>query len=116
MAAADGFRVTKDFPEADWRKFRDLRVKALDKYCQLVLGEIAAIGATTDLSPHARYLKTFDLVQERNEEMARIFDDPRRSRALMQVALMYRSGLVSSDDLAQFSEETRSRLKSLANF
>ena len=106
--------MTKDFPEADWRRFRDLHTKALDRYCKNVLAEIAAIGAKSDVSAHDRYLETYDLVQQRNEEMARLFDNPRRSTALMQLALIFRRELVSADELAQFSEFTQERVNSLA--
>ena len=102
-----------DFPEGDWRAFRDLHAQALERYCAKVLSDVAAVSESAGLRSHARYLKVYELIQERNNEMAPIFDDPRRSRALMQLALMYRNGLISLDELARFSEETRTKLKSL---
>jgi transposase InsO family protein len=36
-------------------------------------------------SAHQRYLDIFEIVQQRNREMARMFDDPRRSRALLML-------------------------------
>ena len=71
-----------------------------------MLADIGSLAANAGLSAHARYLKMYDLIEERNEHMARLFDNPQRSTALMQLALMCRSGLVSAEELAQFSEAT----------
>ena len=63
---------------------------------------------------HERYLSLFQWLQDRNEEIARAFDDPRRSTMLRQLATIHALGLVEPEELAQFTPATREIVESLA--
>ena len=93
--------------ESDWKLFRELRPIALDRYCERTLGEIAEIAADTRRPSKERYYAIFDLVRQRDRALADLFDDPRRSTALLQLALIYSAGLLTEDELARFSPEAR---------
>jgi len=49
-------------------------------------------------------------VTERDREIEQLFDPLKRSRAIMQIINLYRSGLVSDDDINRFSEQLQSIL------
>ena len=53
----------------------------------------------------------YELLQERDEALARAFDDFRRSTALMQLAIMRRMGLLTDDELSVFSEQTQQTVR-----
>ena len=99
--------MSRDLPESDWKAFLKLREVALERFCERVLGEIGTIASTGATSYHDRYLKIYRLIDNRDEELARAFNDPRRSRAILQLAAINSYGLLSEEELLSFTPETR---------
>jgi hypothetical protein len=93
--------------EADWKKFKRVRALALDRFSQRVLDECARIHGDDSLPAHQRYLELYRLFQIRDRELARMFDDPRRSTAVFSLMQMRRHGLLTEQEISQFSEETQ---------
>ena len=93
--------------ESDWQKLRELREVALERFCDRVLREIATFSNNGQCSYHERYLKVYELIHDRDKELANAFNTPRRSIAEQQLAAMHALGLISEDELAEFEEETR---------
>lgn len=58
-------------------------------------------------SAHSRYLELFRYIRERDEEIAAVFDDQRRSTAYVQIARAISAGVIRRMELNLFSEETR---------
>jgi hypothetical protein len=75
----------------------------LERFCERALGEVREASVTPDKNFHERFLAVYKLVRERNEDIARGFDDPRRSRAFSQLAVMQSLGLVEPEELNHFS-------------
>jgi hypothetical protein len=94
--------------EADWKKFTKLKKVALERFCERVLDESRKICDRENTTAHENYLALYEIIQERDKELARLFDGHSRSRADLQLLAMYNFELVSEDDLSQFSEEIRS--------
>ena len=101
-----------DIKGSDWKVFRRLHVVALERYCQRVLEEVKLATACKD-SYHDCYLKVYQLIQDRNKTIARAFDDLRRSTALMQVVHIINEGLLTDEELRQFSQEFQTRIDSI---
>lgn len=97
----------KDIREADWKRLRDLKPLALDRFCTRVLADIERTRSDATLSSHQRYLAIYDLIQKRDKELGRIFDGLSRSSAVGKLLLMHRAGLLSEDEVATFSENIR---------
>lgn len=97
--------------EIDWKLFRKLRELALERFSQNALDEIAVLSAANGKGYHQRYLDVFQLIGERDEEMATAFNDPRRSTAESQLAMMVAGGWLTEEECAQFSDETRGLLQ-----
>jgi hypothetical protein len=79
-----------------------------DSDCQRVLEEVKLATACND-SYHDCYLKVYRLIQDRDKTMARAFDDLRRSTALMRLVNVINEGLLTDEELKQFSQELQSR-------
>jgi hypothetical protein len=94
-------------PETDWKTFKRLRLVALDRFSQRVVDECQAICTDKALTAHERYLKLYERVQKRNEEMAPAFDDFRRSTALLCLRLMVSDGLLTEQETSEFSSEVQ---------
>ncbi len=95
--------------EADWKVFKKIKERALEKYCLECIAEYTAIMNRSDLSPHERYLLNYKTVQERDETLARIFNGLSRSRAFMQLVSIRMNDLADDDLVSQLSEEYRAR-------
>lgn len=98
--------MERRFPEADWKHWREVSKAALDRFCADTLEDAVEI-ARGEGTPHARYLGLFDLLRERDRQIGRAFDDRRRSTAYHQLAAAVDLGLVTPEELAGFSDETR---------
>jgi hypothetical protein len=109
MAALSALELMPvDFPESDWKAFRKLREVALERFCERILAEVNRITADAKRSSHARYLAVYALIQERDDQMARAFNNPRRSAALLQLATMISLDLISQEELQSFTPRTQS--------
>jgi hypothetical protein len=94
-------------PEADWKVLRRVHKVALARFCEQLLAEVASLARDDARSPHERYLHLYKLVQDRDRQMARLFNNPRRSGALHMLAQLREEGLLTHDDLASLTPETR---------
>jgi hypothetical protein len=105
--------MSTDLPEADWKAFRKLREVVLERFCERILGEMRTILPDTAQTSHARYRAAYELIQDRDDQIARAFNNPRRSVALSQLAMMVSLDLVSQDELQSFTPRTRSVIEIL---
>ncbi|TXL70195.1 peptide ABC transporter substrate-binding protein [Vineibacter terrae] len=99
--------MSRDFPERDWRLLRELKPIALDRLCQRTLGEVQALCADAGKTNHQRYLALWDMIRERDDELAGAFDDLRRSTAVWRLTAMRQLGVLTDDEFGRFSEEVR---------
>ena len=101
-----------EIKEPDWKVLRRVHPLALERFCERVLAEIDRVshdGATS----HARYLQIFRILQQGDREMARLFDNPRRSYALTMLAEIRSQGLRTEDEFSSLSPETRGAMQML---
>jgi hypothetical protein len=106
--------MAKDFPERDWKIFREVSAAALERFCQRILTEITRLATDTSTSSHERYLLIYQLIQQRDDDIAAAFNDFRRSTALRQLAAIHSLDMLSDDELARFSSETQNAVKELS--
>jgi hypothetical protein len=106
--------MAKDFSERDWKVFREIHTAALERFCARILSEITRIAQDTGTSSHERYLLLYQLLQERDADIAAAFNDFRRSTALRQLAIMHSLGLLSEEELARFNSDTQASVKGLS--
>ena len=99
--------MPRDIHEADWKFFRKLREVALERFCERILSEIGKLSAAPDRSFHDRYIDVYRRIDDRDEELARAFNDPRRSRMVEQLAQLRALRLIEDEELAMFSEQTQ---------
>lgn len=102
-----------EVPESDWKTFRELRERALERFCRESLSRVQELCGDTSRDPHERYLEVSRYLQDRDEELGRAFHDPRRTRMIYQLAAIHSAGLLEPEEFDRFSEETRSRIEVL---
>jgi hypothetical protein len=99
--------MAREIKESDWKLFRQLHGIALERFSQSVLEEVRLAATDAKDGYHGCYLKVYALIQSRDQTMARAFNDPKRSMAIIQLANIVEEGLLTDDELKQFSAETR---------
>ncbi len=97
--------------ESDWKVFKKVRAEALDRFSRRVLAECEAISRDETKSAHERYITLYRHVRERDKAMAKMFDDFRRSTALLQLMLMDKYDLLTQEEIASFSEAMQQSLE-----
>ena len=98
--------MSRDIPERDWKVFRELHKVALGRLCERILAEARAEIERPGTTSHEKYLSLFKLIEDRDDDIARGFDDLRRSTALMQIGVIHSMGLLTGAELRRFSPET----------
>jgi len=100
-----------EIKESDWKLFRRLHKLALERFCERVLGEVRSAAADHGDGYHDCYLKVFALIRDRDKTIANTFNDPRRSNAFILLANIKHEGLLTAEELAQFSPEARQAIE-----
>lgn len=103
----------REIKEPDWKVLRRVHPLALERFCERVLAEIDRVSRDSAKSHHARYLQIFEIIKQRDREIARLFDNPRRSHALTMLAQICSQGLLTDDELSSLSPETRGAIQML---
>ena len=98
--------MVRTISESDWKLFRQLRPIALERFCQRALSDIDGLAHDGAKTGHERYLAIYALMQQRDSELAGIFNDLRRSTALEQLAHLQALNLLTEDEMAHFSPDT----------
>ncbi len=105
--------MEQNIPESDWQLFARFHKIALDRFCHTILEQIAPLAVGSLPSAHERYLKVWGVMEEGQKEIARLFNDYRRSTALQQLALICNAKAITEEEFAMFSEETRRQVRTL---
>jgi hypothetical protein len=107
--------MSHGFPESDWKVFRELRELALERLCERILEEAAILISNSQSTHHERFGQLFGLIRDRNHDIARGFDGPKRSSMLAQLSVIHSLDLLEPSDMARFSADTREIIESLAS-
>lgn len=99
--------------ESDWKLLRKLKPFALERLCERIIRQVARQCDSAGGPYHERFLKAHALIEEGNDEIARAFNDLRRSTAFQRLLAMKSQGLIADDEFLRFSDETRRRILSL---
>ena len=104
--------MTKEIAELDWKLLRKLHPIAVDRFCSQILSEIEKINADDGKSHHQRYLDICRIIVRGDKELSGLFNDLRRSTALVQIVSIYGRGLLTETELMGFSQEVVNLVKS----
>ena len=91
--------------ESDWKIFKQIKEKAIEKYCSNAFADFSEIINNEKEHVHDRYLEFYKLVQKRDKELGNIFDGHSRSKATMQLLLIRRARLADDELLQKLSDE-----------
>jgi hypothetical protein len=100
--------MPRDFPESDWKTLSRLKPLALDRLCRrIVLESEDIIVRVKEGGYHSAYLELYQHIQSGDKRLSNCFDDWKRSQAFFILANWRREKLVTDEEFAAFSAETR---------
>jgi hypothetical protein len=108
--------MSKKSSESDWKRFRKLRIVALERLCERALTHISETAGEESQTFHERFLANYKLMHKYNDDIASAFDHLRRSKMVMQLARMHALDLIDSEDCAEFSEDTREAVGTMSRY
>ena len=91
--------------ESDWKVFKIIKEKAIERFCIMALNEAEEVIKNENDKPHNKYLLLYKLLQNRDKQMQLLFDDHRRSKAQIQLLAIRGEGLAGPDLLEKLSVE-----------
>ena len=99
-------------PESDWKAWRQMSAVALERFCSEALEGVRAI-TLREGSAHARYREVFAFLRERDEVVAAIFDDQRRSNAYLKMARAVSENVLQASELGKLTKESQAIVRSI---
>jgi len=105
----------KELPEVDWKILRLMKDTLLRRASRTALEQVKKIVIGPDDDPHKVYLELWDTLKIEDGKIGRMFDNMKRSTAILKLAEMIRNELIREDELQGFTEETRERAEEIAN-
>ena len=99
--------------ESEWKKFKKLKALCLERFCDDVLNEATHICKSGDKTAHQRYGDLYKLIRDKDKELANAFDGLSRSKAFIQLMMMYSMGLVEEEQLDEFEDGTKNSIRDI---
>ncbi len=93
--------------ESDWKIFKEIKEKAIEEFCTKALTEFRKVIDDESKHVHERYLLNYKLVENRDKQMALLFDGHSRSKAPLQLLAIRGEGLANEELVSKLSNEFR---------
>ena len=106
----------KNIPERDCKVLRSLQKGLLENYCDNSLAKLKAIHENSRESSHNRFIALYNTIEKENEELGYLFDDLRRSRALLTLIQWRRADLLTDEMLEKLTAETQATIEAMQEF
>ncbi len=101
--------------EKDWKLLRKMKDEKLNAACEMILTIIHTEITNKGNENHKAYLNVWKIVDSEDRNIAEMFNDLKRSNAVLKLATWKRHGLLSEQEISKFSPETRSTIEAITN-
>ena len=102
--------------EKDWKLMRSMKERLLDHACSRILTKIEQLIQNGSDSAHDTYLQVWKTLKSEDKDIAIMFDDLKRSNAILKLAIWKKYGIISDKEMKSFTEDTQERIRSFSNF
>ncbi len=102
-------------PERDWKKLRSMKDEKLQIACERIFEKITPVIEVRGGESHKAYLDLWKILNKEDKKLGVMFDDIKRSSAILKIAAWKQNGLLSEEEFCQFSEETQNKIEALLN-
>jgi len=105
--------MLREIPERDWKIFRQLYPIARERFGQRAIAEIQRLISQGGQPCIEQFWDVVDYTAGQKKEVNDVFDDLRRSTAMIKVAILRKEGLLTEGEIARFSPEFREWLEGM---
>lgn len=104
--------MSGNIQESDWKKIRTLKENALNIASERTLQNVENLVKSRGAESYKYYQKLWKLLREKDKEISLMFDDLKRSNAILKLSAWRKYGVLSDETLQELSEETQKRIES----
>ncbi|HUB25771.1 MAG TPA: hypothetical protein VL992_10115 [Tepidisphaeraceae bacterium] len=97
--------------ESDWKIFKQIHAVARERYYMRCVTELAKILNDNSRSYRDRFIVPAEMSDKLRREASEMFDDYRRSTALLKLTRMQYERLVDDGEMARFSPELQESVR-----
>lgn len=91
--------------ESDWKIFKEIKEKAIELFCSRALEEFNEVISDKEAKAYEAYTLLYRLVENRDKQMALLFDGHSRSKATLQLLAIRGENLADENLLKNLSKE-----------
>ena len=96
--------------ESDWKKFKNIKELALERFCASILDDISeGLSSKKHSTNHGKYLYLYKLIENYDKQIAILFNEHSRSKAVSQLMMLRQKDLVLEEELNSLSSELQDR-------
>jgi len=103
--------MQRDMAESDWKVFKELHPIAMNRFFEKAVKEMQPLLWTKNKPAQERFWDALEYATQQRQQAARLFDDFRRSTAIIQAGLIYANHLLTEEEIGRFSDQTREQLQ-----
>lgn len=103
-------------PEKDWKRLSGLKENLLKSACETIFRRIEQISSARKGREHEAYLELWKEIKKEDDAIAEMFNDLKRSNAVFKMAALKHYGVLTDEQLAQFSQETQQQVAHLCEY
>jgi len=97
----------RHIPESDWKKLRKIKDKMLNTSCRNIFQKIEEISKNIDGREYKAYLELWKLLNKEDKDISIMFDDLKRSNAVQKLSTWKQKGIISNEQISEFTTETQ---------
>lgn len=97
----------RTIPESDWKVLHELSKVAYERFCERSLAEVSAVLADAARSKGDQFDEVLRLMKDRDGDLSSIFGNDSRSTAFIRMLALRSRSLLTDEEFARFSAETR---------
>lgn len=97
-------------PEWDWKIFKKQHLELHERFIEAELETLKDLFQNREMSSISRFEALADAMKRSRKRESELFDDYRRSTAVLHVLKWMDAGLLSEKEFLEYSEEVRDRL------
>jgi len=102
--------------EKDWKLLRSMKEEKLNHACGEILQQISKEIEFEGNERHNSYLKVWKILNSEDRKICEMFDDLKRSNAILKLVSWKQNGLLTEQEISKFSEQTRSVIEAMESF
>jgi hypothetical protein len=101
----------REIAERDWKVFKDLHSIAIDRFFEKAVKEMQPLLCAKNNPSQKRFWDALELANRHRKQAAKLFDDFRRSTAIIQAGMIHANKLLTAEEISRFSSEMQAQLR-----